>query len=172
MADAERDLAATDAEQTEPEPARRSSELAEQDQPPQAAHAQPRTVLLVEDDPGIRDALREFLEQEGYPVEVAGNGREALEVLHRDLEQPGLILLDLMMPVMNGWEFLEAVRNQPAALGVPIVVLSAYREYDRKISSEALARRVAFLRKPVDIRLVMKLVEHYCGASAELTPGA
>ena len=125
-----------------------------------------KTVMVVEDDADIREGLSALLDAEGYPVMLAGDGREALDVLANGVPTPGLILLDLMMPRMNGWQFLEAVKDAPRAARIPIVVMSAYRENDRRISDAALDRRVAFLRKPVDVKLLLKLIQHYCGETA------
>src|SRR5574340_1100683 len=82
-------------------------------------------VLLVEDDAAIRDALRELLEAEGFVVQGAANGREALARLRAGGHRPRLILLDLMMPVMDGWEFRQAQRGDPALARIPVVVLTA-----------------------------------------------
>jgi CheY-like chemotaxis protein len=128
---------------------------------------QRKTVLVVEDDADIREGLSALLDAEGYPVMLAGDGREALDVLSHESTTPGLILLDLMMPRMNGWQFLEAVKDSPEAARIPIVVMSAYRENDHRISDAALARRVAFLRKPVDVKLLLRLIEHYCGGASD-----
>src|SRR5687767_12748293 len=81
-------------------------------------------VLVVEDDRDTREIIAEILRAGGHPVRSAGNGREALEILERD-DTVGLVLLDLMMPVMDGWQFLAARRNLPTERGVPVVVLSA-----------------------------------------------
>ena len=117
-----------------------------------------KSVLVVEDDPDIRETVADVLHEDGYPLATAANGREALDILARGDEPPGLILLDLMMPIMNGWQFLEEVKDRD----IPVVVMSAYHEKDRPVSNGALARRVAFVRKPIDLRLLLKLVEHYC----------
>ncbi len=125
--------------------------------------------MVVEDDADIREGLGALLDAEGYPVAMACDGREALDAIGNGRARPGLILLDLMMPNMNGWQFLEAVKDEPAAVRIPIVVMSAYREHDRRISEAALERRVAFLRKPVDVKLLLKLIQHYCGEGAAVT---
>jgi CheY-like chemotaxis protein len=125
-----------------------------------------KPVLVVEDDADIRDGLGALLDAEGYPVRMAADGAEALDVLSHEASAPGLILLDLMMPRMNGWQFLEAVKDQPAISQIPIVLMSAYREQDRRISHAALEHRVAFLRKPVDVKLLLKLIDHYCNPPA------
>ncbi|RPH72374.1 MAG: response regulator [Myxococcaceae bacterium] len=87
-----------------------------------------RRVLVVDDDPDILDALAEILEVEGYDVQRARNGREALQRLEQGL--PDLVLLDLMMPVMDGWEF---ARSLAPGARPPIIVLSA----DRNVSVKA-----------------------------------
>src|SRR5687767_6016580 len=69
-----------------------------------------RTVLLVEDNTDHREIARSLLEAEGFDVWVASNGREALEVLGRELHQPSVIITDLLMPVMDGWKLLEALK--------------------------------------------------------------
>ena len=78
-----------------------------------------RAVLLVEDDEPIRSALQTFLEHEGFPVHAVDNGRDALALLSR-VPTPGLIVLDLMLPVMSGREFLERRRNDPALRRIPV----------------------------------------------------
>jgi CheY-like chemotaxis protein len=80
-------------------------------------------VLLVEDEAGIRDAVAEFLELRGYAVAVATNGREALDVLARVAAD--VIVLDLCMPVMTGWQVIEALRRDERLSGIPVVVTSA-----------------------------------------------
>ena len=80
-------------------------------------------VLVVEDDDDIRSLLAELLEEEGYEVVSAADGRQGLDRAHE--RPPDLILLDLMMPVMNGWEFREEQKRDPAIAGVPVVVVSA-----------------------------------------------
>jgi CheY-like chemotaxis protein len=72
----------------------------------------PPRVLIVDDDPEIRESMRMVLEDEGYHVREAADGVAALDELHRD-QQPCVVLLDLMMPRMNGWEFLGAAASDP-----------------------------------------------------------
>jgi CheY-like chemotaxis protein len=88
-----------------------------------AARSERRNLLVVDDDPEVRDVLRRAFEQEGWSVAEAVNGREALERLAQ--ATPSLILLDLMMPVMDGFEFVMQVRKEPAWRGIPIVVVTA-----------------------------------------------
>jgi two-component system response regulator MprA len=82
------------------------------------------SVLIVEDDRDIRECIADALEVEGYSVALAGNGREALEKLRAGV-RPELILLDLLMPVMSGWEFRHEQLADPLLSGIPVVVVSA-----------------------------------------------
>lgn len=111
-------------------------------------------VLLVEDDPDVRSTLAGFLEQEGYEVRTAENGREGLDQLEH--EKPGLVLLDLMMPVMNGWEFLEEKNHKPQVSRVPVLVISAVP------GNPHIPGALGFLKKPVDLDRLMDFVELYC----------
>jgi len=100
-------------------------------------------VLVVDDDPDILDALGEILELEGYEVQRARNGREALQQLAH--APPDLVLLDLMMPVMDGWEFARSLGpgGRP-----PIIVLSA----DRNVSARAREiGALGWLAKPFEL---------------------
>jgi CheY-like chemotaxis protein len=121
------------------------------------------TVLVVDDQDDVRETLQELLEEEGYRVATAPNGRAALEVLHR---QDGccLILLDLMMPVMDGWQMLAALQQEPRLARIPVVVLSSVVSF-----TDASAPAVQeFLQKPADVRrLLAVLREHCCGGPSE-----
>jgi len=86
-------------------------------------------VLIVDDDPDVRALLRRMLEREGYTVDEADNGRVALERVRE--RAPGAILLDLMMPEMDGFEFLEELRRDEAGRGIPVIVVTA-----RELSAE------------------------------------
>ena len=81
-------------------------------------------ILVVDDDAAILEAMRDFLELEGFSVREARNGREALRLIHDGL-RPALILLDLMMPTMTGWEFAQEVAADPALRDLPICVMTA-----------------------------------------------
>jgi len=109
---------------------------------PSAAH-----VLVVEDDVDCRESLRYFLEKDGLDVSCAANGREALELL-RDEPLPDLILLDLMMPVMSGWEFLAERQAQPELAGIPVMILSSL---SRPAASVPAGEVVDYVDKPVDL---------------------
>jgi len=111
------------------------------------------SVLLVEDDKDIREAVSAVLEAEGYTVLTAGNGKEALEALDRG--QPCVVLLDLMMPVMDGWTFLAEVRKSRRLQDLPVVVVSAYSER----RAEGVKR---VLKKPLDVNQLLAAVADYC----------
>jgi CheY-like chemotaxis protein len=83
-----------------------------------------KSVLVVEDDPTILGAMKMVLEWEGYQVACATNGQEALEMLRMG-ERPSLILLDVMMPVLDGWQFREEQKRDPKLASIPVVVVSA-----------------------------------------------
>jgi len=117
-----------------------------------------KTVLIVDDDTDIRSTVREVLEDEGYDVMDAANGLEALAKL-RQSRLPGLILLDLSMPVMSGAEFRFEQRNDPALAPVPVVVVSAAGNLDIKV---APLEAEAFLRKPVQLEELLEVVARYC----------
>lgn len=113
-------------------------------------------VFLVDDDDALLDALGSLLESEGYEVETARNGREALEKL-ATTEPPGVILLDLKMPVMDGWQFLAARSAESVAVSVPVVLLSG-------LSFIPNAPGVAdFLSKPIDPSRLLACVRRFCG---------
>lgn len=115
---------------------------------PLAARAR---ILLVDDEPDIRDVLSEALGWEGYDVATAANGREALEVL-RSGPPVDVVLLDLTMPIMSGWEFRRVQRLDPALAGIPVIVTSA--------SSPGTAAPVRFLPKPFGLdELLLALAE-------------
>jgi len=110
-------------------------------------------VLIVDDDPDLLDVTSFVIEDEGMAVETARNGEEALSLL-RSGRLPTLILLDLMMPVMNGREFLAAVANDPLLEGIPVVVLTATEH------TEIPGAR-AVLTKPMDLKELLQVVERY-----------
>ena len=127
--------------------------------------SEPATILVVEDDFDIRLVMQLALEGEGYRVVTAGDGQEALEHL-RSNELPSLILLDLMMPRMDGTDFRAVQRQDPALAGIPVVVLSA----DTRINEKAVAIGVeSILRKPIDLDALLELVQRYCGQSESMT---
>ena len=115
------------------------------------------TVLIVDDDADIRETLADVLRDAGYHVLGAANGDDALHQLRRGA-RPNLILLNLMMPVMNGWEFRERQRQDPMLAAIPVVVISAYSRYT---SDGADFDAAASLRKPLDITTLIEMVERH-----------
>lgn len=114
-----------------------------------------RSVLLIEDDESIRDTVKLALEFGHIPVVAAGNGREGLELLPR-IERPGLILLDMRMPVLDGWGFLEALEKNPSLSRIPVVAMTASGE---KVDSVPVTEVVT---KPLDLKALLKVANAYC----------
>ncbi|HSP18059.1 MAG TPA: response regulator [Myxococcaceae bacterium] len=116
-------------------------------------------VLVVEDDTDIRQALEEILEDHGFRAVGVRHGAEALEFLSRADELPCLILLDLMMPVMDGATFRDEQRRDPRIASIPVVLLSAYRDLDqRAVGLDA----VSVVNKPPNVRELVKVVRAHC----------
>jgi CheY-like chemotaxis protein len=114
------------------------------------------TVFVVEDDVDTRDMLGRFLELEGFQVELAANGKQALERLHAGMN-PCVILLDLMMPVMDGWQFRREQVLDRSLAKIPVIVVSAAgRERMAEIDANA------YLSKPVDLEQLLERVAQYC----------
>jgi len=111
-------------------------------------------LLIVEDDEGARTALGDIFDFEGYPVAMCSNGAEALDYL-RTRPLPFLIILDLQMPVMNGWEFHDECRKDAHLATVPIVVITAFQ-------SPGNLDVDAVMQKPIDIARLLDLVRCYC----------
>jgi|SRR5579871_744284 len=114
-------------------------------------------VLIVEDDADLREMMAQLLAMEGFKSATVANGREALEYLHNGAEKPEVILLDLMMPVMDGWEFRRHQQEDPALADVPVIVLSAL---DATRAAGVSAQ--AFLKKPLDFDRLIELVRRCC----------
>jgi CheY-like chemotaxis protein len=118
-----------------------------------------RHILVIEDDADLRETLKDLLEMEGFRVVTASNGREGLQQIQQN-GQPCLILLDLMMPVMNGWEFLEALRrDQTASLAqTPVAVVSAAAD----IADVERDYGCSVLKKPVSLERLFALAHTHC----------
>jgi CheY-like chemotaxis protein len=115
-------------------------------------------VLIVEDDEATREAFALILSAEGYRVQTAVNGQHALEQL-RSGERPGLILLDLMMPVMDGFQLREKLRQDDRLCDIPVIVCSAYgvgRDRGGKMDV------AAYLDKPVEVPVLLEAVRRHC----------
>lgn len=114
-------------------------------------------VLVVDDDPDILQTLALCLSSEGYRVTTASNGQEALDLL--DQEQPACVLLDLMMPVMDGWQFVSELERRGSRKS-PLLILSA----DRAVQGHATRLRAeAFLAKPFDLDELLGKVQQLTG---------
>ena len=121
-----------------------------------------KKILLVDDEFALADTLKEFLEQEGYLVEYAGNGKEALEALAQS--QPDLVISDMMMPIMDGKALLKAMRDDPNLKSIPVVLASAALRQIVLPADERLPAFSAFLRKPLQLDEFLSLVVELIGA--------
>ncbi len=116
---------------------------------------QSRRILIVDDDAALRRELSEVLSSEGYSVVTASDGRQALAYLERN-PAPSLILLDLMMPVMDGWEFSATVKTDKALAGIPIVVMSCLEKSEANASMLGAS---GVLRKPLRLEKLIAIAE-------------
>ena len=123
----------------------------------------PGNVLIVEDDPEVREMLRELLAAAGFNAVAAQDGLEALHLLrtvrHRAPDAPCLVLLDLKMPRLGGNEFRRAQLADPTVATVPVAVMSGASDVAER--AEAMGA-VATLRKPLDVDALMEVVKRYC----------
>jgi len=115
------------------------------------------TILVVEDDDDLREAMAAFLETEGYAIAQAANGADALAYL-RNTGRPRLILLDLSMPVMDGWQFHREVHGDAKLAAIPVVVVSGRRDGERPIPQPASG----FVPKPLDPTALLAAVRRFC----------
>ena len=117
-----------------------------------------RKVMVVEDDPDLRHLLTFLLQSEGYEVVEAADGAQAMARL-REAEEPGLILLDLMMPTMNGWEFRREQQKDPELASIPVVILSAVGNLWARA---ATLKAADYIEKPVDLDRLITVVGQHC----------
>jgi CheY-like chemotaxis protein len=117
------------------------------------------SILVVDDDAGIREALTDILEDEGYSVSSAPDGLAALEILRSQQMRPRLVLLDLMMPRMNGWQFRAEQRQDPDLAAIPVVVISAGGSTREQTQVLDVAE---YLPKPIAFDQLFGIVERYC----------
>jgi two-component system, chemotaxis family, chemotaxis protein CheY len=113
-----------------------------------------RVILVVEDDETIRKVITDVLEDRGFRVLTAANGAEALEVVGR--ERPDVVVLDLLMPVMHGWDFMESYSERTGGQAIPIVVVSVNPALPRSFSRFGVQAVVA---KPFDVDDLLDSVE-------------
>jgi signal transduction histidine kinase/DNA-binding response OmpR family regulator len=119
---------------------------------PRTAERQPR-ILVVDDDPNIRELLSQEFTEAGYLVSLAANGREAIAVVRRD--RPDLVVLDVMMPEMNGFDVAAVLKNDPQTMDIPIVILSIVQDRDRGFRLGV----DRYLTKPIDTDLLFREVD-------------
>ena len=118
-------------------------------------------ILVVDDDTDIRETLAQILEFEGFRVVCACNGQDAMDQLVNI--KPNLILLDLMMPVMNGYEFRQAQKAKPEIAGIPVIILSADGNVQQKA---AVADVRAYLKKPIELETLLTAIRQVVGPIA------
>ncbi len=119
-----------------------------------------RTLMVVDDDSATREIIETIVQSEGYPVVTAADGNEALSHLRSGLK-PGVILLDLRMPGMDGQTFREVQRSDPMLAGIPIVILSG----DRDASGLAARLGADCIPKPIDLDRLLSVAKNFCGRS-------
>lgn len=120
----------------------------------------PASILVVDDDNAIRETLRAILHDEGYTVAVAANGREALEQLEAAPAPPALCIVDLVMPVLNGWELCAALAERPTLSRVPVLLISANSHIDEH--HPVGLETVHVMQKPIRFDRLLEYVERYC----------
>ena len=115
-----------------------------------------KNILVVEDNIDIQESLKATLENEGYSVFTADNGKEAIDQLSK-IPTPCLILLDLMMPVMNGWEFVEEINKDLMLSSIPIVVVTAIGD------QKSTPKTDGYIPKPINFDALIGTVCKHCG---------
>jgi len=119
----------------------------------------PSFVLVVDDDTDLRETLTEILLDNEYQVVGAANGQEALDFLRGARDRPCVILLDLMMPIMDGRTFRAELMKEPRLSGIPVIILSAHTNMDEVLADMEVHAK---LRKPVEIAPLLALVDRHC----------
>jgi CheY-like chemotaxis protein len=130
------------------------------------------SIVVIDDDDDIREAVQEVLQAEGYTTLGAANGQEAIQMLRDTDERPCLILLDLMMPVMDGWEFLKEIDEEPKLHDVPVAIMSAhpsirkaFEDRRRKGRSTELllhGSTLMLLPKPLNLLKLLSVAREVC----------
>lgn len=121
-----------------------------------------RSVLIVEDDGDLRQAVAELIEEQGYACRHAQNGIEAMAALN--VERPDLLIADLIMPLMSGIDLLARLREHPSYRDIPVIAMTAAN--DRMLGVKL---NVPVLDKPIDLPLLRQMLARYCplGGSPE-----
>lgn len=125
--------------------------------------AQLKSVLVVEDDHDTRVSLRKILEAEGYFVFSAADGKQGMDIIRR-IKPPCLILLDVIMPLVNGEEFLAFLNADPTLHTIPVVVVSAFPDTAKRLVAKA------FVQKPIDLDSLLKAVHEHCVCNKDPGP--
>jgi two-component system response regulator MprA len=123
-------------------------------------------ILVVDDSPDVLEAMKMILESARYVVLTAPDGKVALDQL-RDGAAPSLILLDMMMPRMNGWQFLDELHHDLSVNAIPVVVVSSGSYPTKEIESLGVA---GYLKKPFDVSTLLETVERYCSPAPTTAP--
>ena len=121
--------------------------------------ANERSLLIVEDELDLRETLAEILRLYGFETATAASGAEAIALL-REGAQPRVIVLDLMMPEMSGWEFRDVQLRDPALAGIPVVLVSGVSDLAEAAKTIDAA---AYLSKPLDVAVLVRVLRRYCG---------
>jgi DNA-binding response OmpR family regulator len=124
----------------------------------------PAKILVVDDEESVRQLFQIVLQHEGYEVLLAGNGAEALLMAHK--EQPDLIILDWMMPVMDGLSALQQLRKDETTAGIPIVMLTA-RQSDSDTSTALIGGADVYLTKPFEPQDVLSIIARLLASARE-----
>lgn len=119
-------------------------------------------ILIVEDDAEARDALADFLSLNDYRVTTAANGRDALAMLKADL-RPDVIILDILMPGINGFRFRRLQRREPALASIPVIVTTA-------IGRAAGIEANVIMQKPLDLQALLREVDRFCAGNGATVP--
>lgn len=118
-------------------------------------------ILVIDDEVQIRQLISTVLTDEGYSVDLAANGDAALTYLQATPALPCVIILDLMMPTLNGWDFLRARQDDLRLAPIPIIVISAAHTF----ATARVLGAQEFLLKPLDLDHLVALVQRYCGSA-------
>ncbi len=140
------------------------------------AHAEDKTILVVDDEPNVRDYLRMILEDAGFNVLIAGDGEEALEIARR--EKPDFISLDLIMPKMSGHKFLYALKRDKDLSRIPVLVVTAHAsdelgkgELQDLLENRMMSGPGTYLEKPVNPRNYIRSIERALGLDESVEAG-
>lgn len=115
-----------------------------------------KSVLIIEDDEDLRQSMRDVLEIQGYQAYCVSDGKEAIDRLNALEVLPCVILLDMMMPGMNGWQFLDYQRNTSKYSSIPVIVCSALSATAKTLKPAAI------VPKPVELKKLLQTVQSFC----------